>query len=108
MAEREAELTVGARAGKHNNNVTALPSRFRTFKKSRFGFKLRSVQKKKKSPRPVCSRRGGEEEDEEEGGGGGGEAGWLTDSKYQMLFQRRRRTGSNKQERVMGSRFPDG
>lgn len=49
MAEREAELTVGARAGKHNNNVTALPSRFRTFKKSRFGFKLRSVQKKKKA-----------------------------------------------------------
>ena len=67
----------------------------------------------KKSQSPVCSRRGGEEEEEEEedeaeGGGGGGEAGWLTDSKYQMLFQRRRRTGSNKQERVMGSRFPDG
>lgn len=40
---------MGARAGKHNNNVTALPSRFRTFKKSRFGFKLRSVQKKKKA-----------------------------------------------------------
>lgn len=56
MAEREAELTVGARAGKHNNNVTALPSRFRTFKKSRFGFKLRSVQKKKKKARDQSAR----------------------------------------------------